>query len=115
MSADDLAKLLESARKAHEGRREYDAVRKLLEIELAAASGTARELGLLAELARVLDEELLDDAGAKAAYERLLARQSERLGRGRGPRPNQREARQVARSPRALRAGGRRGGRSGLP
>ena len=46
---------------------------KLLEIELVAARGTARERGLLAELARVLDEELMDDAGARAAYERLLA------------------------------------------
>ena len=73
MSPDELAKLLEAARKVYEGRREYDAVRKLLEIELGAARGSTRELGLLAELARVLDEELMDDAGARAAYERLLA------------------------------------------
>ncbi len=73
MAQDELAQLLEAARKAYEGRREYDAVRKLLEIELVAARGAPRELGLLAELARVLDEEVMDDAGAKAAYERLLA------------------------------------------
>src|ERR1019366_436427 len=73
MSADELAKLLEAARRVYEGRREYEAVQKLLEIELVAARGTAREHTLLAELARVLDEELMDDAAARSAYERLLA------------------------------------------
>jgi tetratricopeptide (TPR) repeat protein len=72
MSSDELASLLEAARRAYEARREYEAVGKLLEIELVAARGSAREPDLLAELARVLDEELLDDAGARAAYERLL-------------------------------------------
>src|SRR4051812_49124321 len=73
MSGDELAKLLEAARKAHEGRREYEAVGKLLEIELVASRGSGRERALLAEHARVLDEELMDDAGAQAAYARLLA------------------------------------------
>ncbi|HEX3769733.1 MAG TPA: hypothetical protein VHV30_02655, partial [Polyangiaceae bacterium] len=73
MNAEELAKLLESARRVYEGRREYEAVQKLLEIELVAARGTPRERVLLAELARVLDEELMDDAGARAVYERLLA------------------------------------------
>src|SRR5580704_8990447 len=73
MSADELVKLLEAARKVYEGRREYDAVRKLLEIELVVAKGTPREATLLTELARVLDEELMDDGGARALYERLLA------------------------------------------
>src|SRR5579864_6803487 len=73
MSQDELAKLLESARHAYEGRREYEPVQKLLEIEILVARGTARERGLLAELARVLDEELMDDLGARSAYERMLA------------------------------------------
>ncbi|HEY5145376.1 MAG TPA: hypothetical protein VII82_01350, partial [Polyangiaceae bacterium] len=76
MNADELATLLESARRVYEGRREYEAVQKILEIELVAApgmSGTPREHTLLAELARVLDEELMDDAAARSAYERLLA------------------------------------------
>lgn len=73
MTPDELAKLLEAARRVYEGRREYEPVQKLLEIELVAARGTSRERPLLAELARVLDEDLMDDAGARAAYERLLA------------------------------------------
>src|SRR5258708_22459242 len=73
MSSDELAKLLEAARRAHEGRREHEAVAKLLEVEASAARGTAREADALAELARVLDEELLDDDRARAAYERLSA------------------------------------------
>ncbi len=73
MTPDELAKLLEAARRVYEGRREYEPVQKLLEIELVAARGTSRERSILAELARVLDEDLMDDAGARAAYERLLA------------------------------------------
>src|SRR5258708_20152788 len=73
MSADEVAKLLEAAIRAHEGRREHEAVARLLEVEASALRGTAREAEVLAELARVLDEELLDDAGARAAYERLLS------------------------------------------
>src|SRR5580704_5174389 len=73
MAPDELAKLLEAARRVYEGRREYEPVHRLLEIELVAARGTSRERGLLVELARVLDEELMDDVGARAAYERLLA------------------------------------------
>ncbi len=73
MSAEDLRKLLEAARRAHDARREYDAVARLLDIEAGAARGTPREVELVAELARTLDEDLLDDEGAHAAYERLLA------------------------------------------
>jgi hypothetical protein len=51
MSADELARLLESARRVYETRREYEAVQKLLEIELVASRATAREHTLLAELA----------------------------------------------------------------
>ncbi len=66
-----LAQLLEAARQAHEMRREYEAVAELLEIESALASGD-REAELVSELATVRDDILLDDAGAVAAYRRLL-------------------------------------------
>jgi tetratricopeptide (TPR) repeat protein len=73
MGSDELAKLLDAARRAHEGRRELEAAARLLRIEVDAVRGTSREPDLIAELARVLDEELLDDEGACAAYERLRA------------------------------------------
>src|SRR5580704_19230378 len=73
MGQDELTSLLEAARRAYEVRREYEAVARLLEIELVVARGTEREAPLLAERARVYDEELLDDTGAKAAYEALLS------------------------------------------
>lgn len=76
MEADDLRRLLEAARRAHDARREYDAVARLLGIEANAAKGTAREAELVAEWARALDEDLLDDVGARAAYERLAALRS---------------------------------------
>ena len=68
----DLEKLLEAARKAHEMRREYDAVASLLRLESAFAEGTANELPLLEELARVCDDELLDDEAAAKVYEKIL-------------------------------------------
>ena len=72
MTAEELAKLLDAARRAHDARREVEAVARLLDIEVDAVRGTPREADLLAELARVFDEELLDDQRARAAYERLL-------------------------------------------
>src|SRR5512140_1128697 len=71
-AGDETAKLLEAARRAHEARREHDAVAHMLEVEVMAARGTPREAELQAELARVLDEDLLDEIGATAAYKRLL-------------------------------------------
>lgn len=71
LGADELAQLLEAARQAHEMRREYEAVGALLEIESALATG-AREADVVAALAGVRDDILLDDAGAVAAYRRLL-------------------------------------------
>ncbi len=44
----------------------------MLELEVAAANGTPREAELLAELGRVLEEEVLDDGRARVTYERLL-------------------------------------------
>src|SRR6202000_1637424 len=72
MAHAELTKLLEAARRAHEARREDDAVARRLGIEVDAAQGTPRELELLTELARVLDEELLDDARARDVYDRVL-------------------------------------------
>ena len=72
----ELAPLLEAARQAHEMRREYEAVGELLEIEAALARGSqdrVAEAVLVAELASVRDDVLHDDAGAVAAYRRLLA------------------------------------------
>jgi tetratricopeptide (TPR) repeat protein len=71
MGSAELASLLEAARRAHEMRREYEAVAELLEIESALAAGD-REAELVAELARVHDDILFDDVGALAAYRRVL-------------------------------------------
>ena len=74
LGVDELAQLLEAARQAHEMRREYEAVAQLLAIEAALAkrSGGEREAELVAELASIRDDILHDDAGAIAAYRRLL-------------------------------------------
>ncbi len=72
MSADEVRSLLGSARRAHEMRREYDAVASLLELEVLLAQGADAEAPLLAELARVVDEELFDDARAADFYKRIL-------------------------------------------
>ena len=69
---DEIASVLEKARAAHAARREFEAVAGLLSIEALLAKGTEREADLVLQLARVRDEEVLDDTGARAAYERLL-------------------------------------------
>ena len=73
LSRDELSELLAAARQAHEARRESDATARLLEMQVALAHGAAGEADLLAELARVYDEELLDDTRTVPAYKRLLA------------------------------------------
>src|ERR1700722_3285700 len=72
MDRGELAKLLEAARRAHETRGEGDAVARILEMEVSAAHGTERQASLEAELARVLDQDVIDDERAVAAYQRLL-------------------------------------------
>ena len=64
MSNDEARALLASARRAHEARREHDAVASLLELEVLLAQGDASEVDMLRELARVADEELFDDQRA---------------------------------------------------
>jgi tetratricopeptide (TPR) repeat protein len=68
----ELGALLEAARSAHEVRREWDAVARIFEMEVSFAHGSPTEHAFQAELARVLDEELFDDARAVPAYRRLL-------------------------------------------
>jgi hypothetical protein len=72
MPDDELARLLEAARRAHQTSGEFDAVARILEMEVSLSHGTARRASLEGELARVLNEEVLDDVGAVAAYRRLL-------------------------------------------
>jgi len=72
-SVADLVELLGSARRAHEMRREHEAVAELLRLELALSRGGPDEARLAGELGRVYDEELLDEAHAVEAYQRLLA------------------------------------------
>jgi hypothetical protein len=74
LGLEELAQLLEAARQAHEMRREYEAVAELLAIEAALAKrlGGEREAELVATLAGIRDDILHDDAGALAAYRRLL-------------------------------------------
>ncbi|HQP37764.1 MAG TPA: hypothetical protein PLI95_21420, partial [Polyangiaceae bacterium] len=72
MSNDELVDLLEAARREHETRREWSAVATLLEYAISLVGGSKQEPILQAELARVLDDELLEHKRATAAYKRLL-------------------------------------------
>ncbi len=74
LGEDALAELLAAARYAHSARGEYEAVERLLAIEAAFAKrwGGEREAELVAELASLRDDVLLDDAGALEAYKRLV-------------------------------------------
>ena len=72
MTVEDLVDLLEAARREHETRREWQAVANLLEYEISQIQGSPQEAVRQAELARVLEDELLEDARAQAAYKRLL-------------------------------------------
>ena len=72
MSGEELADLLAAARREHEARREWQAVANLLEYEISLLHGTPQEFVRQAELARVLEDDLLDDKQAMVAYRRLL-------------------------------------------
>ena len=72
LESDELLKLLAAARGQHAERGEVTAVGRLLELETFTAKGTDAEADLLREHARVLREDLLDDAKAKPVLERLL-------------------------------------------
>ena len=68
----DAERLLGAARARHEQRREWSAVARLLELEIAFVGGTPVEAPMQAELARVYQDELADADKARAAHERLL-------------------------------------------
>lgn len=72
MSGQELVQLLEAARREHEARREWSAVANLLEYEISLLGGSPQEVVRQAELARILEDELLDDQRATNAYRRLL-------------------------------------------
>jgi tetratricopeptide (TPR) repeat protein len=70
---DETRELLVAARRAHEGRREFEAVAELLRIEAALCPDAEGKAGLLRELARVQDDEMLDEAAAVRTHQRILA------------------------------------------
>ena len=72
VSEDDVQRLLGAARGKHEQRREWGAVARLLELEIALSGGSAVEAPMQAELARIYSEELVDVERANGAYKRLL-------------------------------------------
>jgi tetratricopeptide (TPR) repeat protein len=72
IAPNELRSLLEAARRGHEVRREWDAVARLLELEIGLHAGTPVEFAMQFELARVFEDEMFDDAKATTAYQRLL-------------------------------------------
>jgi hypothetical protein len=72
MSRADLVNLLGAAKSAHQGRGEEDAVAHLLSLLQALAYGSPGEIELVQDLARVLDERVLDDTRSALAYARVL-------------------------------------------
>ena len=57
---DEVQRLLGAARNKHEQRREWGAVARLLELEIALSAGSAVEAPMQAELARIYNDELVD-------------------------------------------------------
>lgn len=77
LRADDVDRMaareeLRQARAAHEMRREFGVVARLLGAEIELAAGSDDELGLVRERARVHDEELFDDEAAVVDWKRCL-------------------------------------------
>jgi golgin subfamily B member 1 len=72
LSQDELFRLLDAAGDKHAQRGEWTAVAALLEIAVAAAQGTPREVDLIKRQAKVLKEELFDEDGAQIAYIQLM-------------------------------------------
>lgn len=70
--SEELRKLLAAARGAHTDRGEWDAVAALLPLEVGLLENSEERVGLLMELARVLQQELLDEAGALSVFEQVL-------------------------------------------
>lgn len=71
---DDPLRMLEAARQAHEARGESSAAALLLELEIPlVASDPDRAAQKWKALARLRHDDLLDDEGARAAYEKARA------------------------------------------
>ncbi|MBI4700879.1 MAG: hypothetical protein HY744_06900, partial [Deltaproteobacteria bacterium] len=68
----DIGSLLREARKAHEQKRDWWAVARLLEFEIAAADDPAHTLEAHLELGRVYLDELVEARLAAETYERAL-------------------------------------------
>lgn len=69
----EVQRVLALARRAHAGRGEWDAVAELMPLELGFADADEPRVALLMELARVRQQELLDESGAMAVYQQVLA------------------------------------------
>lgn len=70
----DPLRLVAAARRGHQERGEIRTACQLLELEADLSAGDPdRESALRKELAKLYQDELLDDASAKAAFERALA------------------------------------------
>src|SRR5450432_4105887 len=72
LSTDELLRLLDAARDKHAGRGEWSAAAGLLEVAAKVTEGSPREAEILAEQAKVLQNEMFDDDGAAVCYLRLL-------------------------------------------
>jgi tetratricopeptide (TPR) repeat protein len=70
--SDESSRILAMARQEHQKRREWDAVGRLLGYEARLSQGTAREAERLRQEAKVLRENLLEEAAAVRLYERIL-------------------------------------------
>src|SRR5580698_2134245 len=68
VSNNEVERLLGMARGRHEQRREWEAVTRLLELEIAFAGGSPVEGPMQAELARIYQDELIDADKARVAY-----------------------------------------------
>ncbi|MBI2392597.1 MAG: hypothetical protein HYV09_23635 [Deltaproteobacteria bacterium] len=71
MTNESLSTLLEAAREEHASRHEFDAVARMLELEVLLNEGSPREVALQYELVRILNEVLDDTRRAIPALERL--------------------------------------------
>lgn len=72
LEAPDLLRLMDAARNKHRERGEWDAVASLLALETLVARGLPEEPELVTEQARVLRDELFDEAGAAEAWRKIL-------------------------------------------
>jgi golgin subfamily B member 1 len=69
---DESLRLLASARQEHLKRREWEAVARLLDAEAKLTNGSDRELERLRLQAKILRENLLEEAAACRLFERIL-------------------------------------------